>query len=478
MSWQVRPVSAGSTLVLLNDDCGSVVTSSGGNPGQATVILPPFPPENCEFAFAPSLAIFYVSFNGQYANMPGYEGEVTQRTIPVVTPFRTDSASMSLIFNGQFWEQSSFSSPIYQTAVQPTNSGQFVHGQVYFKYNGAASRFELCPYNGPGGIIIDGAMRQVPMDCLTLAQSETASSQTNYFYATRTHNDNLDVSNVDVDPTSQKIRVTFKEALPGTAGDQVAVVCHSIAGAIQVNVSDAATITNIPQNQIELLHTSSTGLGTYSGGGFCVLVHLSASMTGHETGSDGVEMMIAQLPETHYTLVGMAHVGSGNAVADSPTQRNVASWFNRHPKKMLVSCNSLMTTTSTTLKTPSGSTCEGQFVVFDDPQGSPAPAVQWFVNTGISNSVSTTAAGNVTACFGTSSLLPNSGCANTPEPETGTASMFSLSKIMPIGTGGLTNTLSEGLNYMDLLGDTSSGTMTFLGSATNNDTTIGAVLMQ
>jgi len=42
----------------------------------------------------------------------------------------------------------------------------------------------------------------------------------------------------------------------------------------------------------------------------------------------------------------------------------------------------------------------------------------------------------------------------------------------------MTSTLAEGRNFMDLLGDTTGGTMTFLTTATNNDTTVGAMLMQ
>lgn len=256
-----------------------------------------------------------------------------------------------------------------------------------------------------------------------------------FFYAVRRDEDNLIVTNA-VNAPDGRVWLTFSSFLLGNVNDQVAITCHSIAGAIQANVSDTGVI--VSTNQIALLNTPT--VDSYTGGGQCVIVRLAALATGHVTGSNGIELNSA---DAHYTLVGIAYIGASNAVNDSLTKRDVASWFNRRPKKMSVSCNSTMTTTSLTLKTPTPNTCEGEFVVFTDQQGSPVPAVQWYINTGISNSTSTAAAGNVTACFGTSSLSAGAPCGNTPEPETGTASLFSLGKIMPIGIAGITTTLTE-----------------------------------
>jgi hypothetical protein len=145
---------------------------------------------------------------------------------------------------------------------------------------------------------------------------------------------------------------------------------------------------------------------------------------------------------------------------------------------MLVSCDATMTTSSTSLQTPAGNVCQGEFVAFDNPQGGPAPAVQWFINTGISSNASLSPTGNVTACFGTTKLGTTTSCDNTPEPETGTASVISAGKITPIEVSGMTSTLAEGRNFMTLIGDTSGGAIAYLTTGTNNDTTIGAILMQ
>jgi hypothetical protein len=434
------------------------------------VTFPTSPPVNCEFTFETDTPNFLIDFNGQSATLPGYEGIVTKWTIPEVAAFRTPYPALTLQFNGTFWEQSGVSSPIYHTAVQPTNASQFAHGQVYFRWDSSTSRFELCPQYGPGGLIVDGQMRQVPSDCLTVAQP--AGPGLDYFYAVRVAGDTLSVSNASLDP-SGKILLTFATSVLGNINDQVGITCHSIGGALPANVRDAGRI--VTASQIELLNASSAGWNSYTTGGTCILARLAALTTGHVTSSNGVEV---NTNDAHYTLVGLAYIGASNAVNDSLTQRDVASWFNPKPKKMLVSCNATMTTASPTLKTPSVNTCEGEFVVFAEPQGSPAPAVRWSINSGISNSASTAPTGNVTACFGTSSLSTATACGNAPEAETGTASLFSPGKIMPIGISGMTSTLSEGRNFMDLLGDTSGGTMTFLTTATNNDTTIGAILMQ
>lgn len=259
------------------------------------------------------------------AKLPGYEEQVSSWTLPVVSTFRTNNGAIGIIYDGHNWEQSSFSSTLYQTTVQPKNAAQYAHGQVYFKWNGASSRFELCPLNGPGGLIVDGAMRAVPIDCLTLAQGATASSALNYFYAAHTAADVLTVSSVTSNP-SGNIRLIFSSTVPGNAGDGVAIGCHSIDGVIQANGNDAGVI--VSSSTIDLLHTPSPGSGTASSGGTCELVRLASSTTGHSTFADGVEIG----PDEHYTLAGIAYIGASNAVNDSATKRDVASWFNRKAK--------------------------------------------------------------------------------------------------------------------------------------------------
>lgn len=170
-----------TSLTLTNVNCGSVLEVPGDLPGPYEVTLPPAPPYNCEFTFEPATADIYVNFNDQYALLPGWPGQVTQWTIPSVSTFRTNNPSVSLQFNGTNWEQSGFSSPIFLTAIQPADAAQLAHGQVHFGWNSSSSQFNLCPSNGPGGLIVDSVMIQVPGSCLALAQWATTPSALNYF---------------------------------------------------------------------------------------------------------------------------------------------------------------------------------------------------------------------------------------------------------------------------------------------------------
>lgn len=169
-------ISVTGPIMLSNTDCGAVLEADGGTT-QPKITLPGSPLADCEFTFEPGTLGFYIDFNGKTALLPGYHGSVTQWTIPNAQAFRSDNSSISLQYIGTRWEQSAFSSPIYQTSVQPTNAAQLAHGQVYFSWNRATSQFQLCPSNGPGGIIVDGAMREVPKECLTLAQSATPAAR-------------------------------------------------------------------------------------------------------------------------------------------------------------------------------------------------------------------------------------------------------------------------------------------------------------
>lgn len=362
--------ASSSSITLTNTDCGSVI-SPGTISTEITITTPSAPLANCELTFAPNLNGFYINFNGKYAKLPGIIEHVTKWTIPVVDAFRTNNPSLSLQFvddpgdsSKSHWEESAVSSPLYQTTVKPSNAAQLVHSQIYFKWNSSASRFELCPQNGPGGVIVDGAMRQIPIDCITLTQGATASSSLNYFYATYTNNDNLMVTQVGPNASS-KVALTFvAHTVLGNSGDQVAISCHSVDGDLHANVNDAGVI--VSDSEIDLLHTSSSISSVVMSGGYCSIVRLSTTTTGHVTGGNGVEIMNASPnPETHYTLVGLAYIGASNAVNDSATKRDVASWFNRRTKTCINSYTADRTISSTNWTEPNTEIrCE--FVVFDD----------------------------------------------------------------------------------------------------------------
>src|SRR5262249_1037169 len=70
--------------------------------------------------------------------------------------------------------------------------------------------------------------------------------------------------------------------------------------------------------------------------------------------------------ESHYTLVGIAYIGSSHAVNDSITKRDVASWFNRKVKTCRNGYTADRTWTNTGSWGEPNSEIECEFVVFDD----------------------------------------------------------------------------------------------------------------
>jgi hypothetical protein len=399
------------------------------------VTLPASPPANCEFTFAPSTVGFYLDFNGKTANLPGFVGSgITALAIPtltylVVDHYRTTHPSYSLQYDSNEWVESAVSSSIVHEVINPANVSQLVHGQVYFRWNSAVSpaRFELCPQSGPGGLIVDGGIRQVPIDCLTLTQLATTSGVLNFFYAVHTDNDNPFVRGA-ADNGSGNIRLTFSSSVLGNPGDQVEIQCDSVGGAFQANVADAAEI--VDSTHIDLLNTSSSGLGTYTSGGQCFIVRLEADTTGHITGANGVEIMNGN---GHYSLVGIAHVSASNLVNDSPTIRDVASWFNRKVKTCVDVYTADHSVTATTSWGEPSSEIRCEFVVFDDPHEN---AKSWSI-TGMY--------GNNTVGDGT--LVTAGFDGTTPEIEVAGEKGNNIS----LGVHGSKAGLSEGKHFITLL---------------------------
>jgi mannose/fructose/N-acetylgalactosamine-specific phosphotransferase system component IIB len=411
--------------------------------------MPASPLTNCEFTFEPGTSNIYINFNGQTAALPGSSGNVTQWVIPDVSTFRTFSASISLQYTGTpspHWEQSGFSSPLYLTTVQPTNAAQLAHGQVYFQWNSSASQFDLCTRNGPGGIIVDGQMRQVPLQCLALAQSATTSSAINYFYAVHTVQDtNLLVNGATLDPSGD-VLLTFSSTTPvlGNVNDLVAITCVSIGGAIEANGNNVGLIEGT--NAIELLNPPPAGLGTYSTGGSCDIVRLAASPTGHYTADNGVEEMIGGTG--HYTLVGMCYIGPSNAVYDTPGKRDCASWFNRKLKTCISSFVSNHSTASTSFVELS-SEIECDFVTWGTGDPIVESDLAWSISGMAENNLGNDGA-VVTAGFdGISPEREQTALLNPPSPA---ISGFPISV-----RGSKTGLLEDQLHYITLLGKALTG---------------------
>jgi len=434
-------ISVGAPRLLTNSECGSVILSSAVLM-KFEVTMPPTPLANCEFTFEPGTQGFFVNFFGQHANLPAYGNNVTEWNISSVPDFRSDNEAVTLQFDGTEWKQSGFSSPIYITAEQPKNAAQLTHGQVHFNWNSTTSQFNLCRNGGAGGLIVDGAMRQLLENCLTLVQSGPMPGVLNYFYAVRVAADDIIVSDVQV--VSGKIRLTVNSSR-GNVNDTVLVYCVNIAGAIQANVMDTATVVN--GTTLELQTTPSTGLGMYTHGGDCQIVRLAVTQTGHVTGNNGVEVWSG---DAHYTLVGMCYVQSDGSVSDTSTERDCASWFNRGLK----TCSNKLTTDHTTTSTVSyvevGSEIECGFVTWGIGDPANPSDLAWSASGTMSNSTGGDGAA-ATAGFDLPSAAP------PPIEQTGAINAFNPVNGFSFSVRGSKSGLTEGRHVITLLGKAING---------------------
>jgi hypothetical protein len=403
--------------------------------------MPPTPPANCEFTFEPGVPGLFVNFYGQHATLPSYKFPITEWNISNVQYYRSDNESVSLLFDGTEWTQSGFSSPIYITAEQPKNAAQLTHGQVHFGWNNITSQFNLCRSGGAGGLIVDGAMRQLLANCLSLTKYATMSSALNYIYAVHVADDDITVSNA-ADNMAGKVRLTVSDSR-GNGGDTILVSCVNIAGAIQANVTDTATV--VDSVTLDLQNTSSSGLGTYTGGGNCQVVRLAATQSGHVTGDNGVEVWSG---DAHYTLVGMCYVGTGNSVSDASTERDCASWFNRGVKTCV---NKFTTDHSTTsiIYTEVNSEIECGFVTWGTGDPTSPSDLPWSISGTLNNS----AAGDGAAA--TAGFDPPSAAAQIE--ETGGINAFNPVNGLAFSVRGSKTGLAEGKHVITVLGKAITG---------------------
>ena len=394
-----------------------------------------------------------MNFNGQSAEIPGYNLPVTQWTIPLVNAYRSPNSSVSLVFvdntpsdSGlRHWEQSTVSSAHYQsTTINPANTPQLTHGQVNFKWDSGSSQFELCPYNGPGGLIIDGAMHQIPIECLTLTNAATTSSAINYFYAVSVDDDNITVSGA-ADDGFGKIKLQVSDSR-GNPGDLLGIRCVNIGGAIQANVRDTGKV--IDSTHITLINTSSAGMGTYTAGGNCWVFRLAATTTGHIASNNGVEIMSGSLGG-HYTLVGIAYIGGSHAVSDVSPKCDVASWFNRRAKTCINTYTSDHTWTSTSAWGEPSTEIRCEFVTFDDAHEN---AKSWSINGMFSNN---TGGGGTLVGAGFSAI------SSVPAAEI----IGEKGSNAPLSVHGAVSGLTEDVHYITLLAKTlTGGTSTITGT--------------
>jgi hypothetical protein len=233
--------------------------------------------------------------------------------------------------------------------------------------------------------------------------------------------------------------------------DGNSITCYGITGTSGANVTED-NFTTKGSGKIDLTNLLLSG-GDPRGTGACSYIGLEFSPTGHTTGLNGVEIKgTSGSPDPTQTLVGLVYAtASGSSgVHDTATQRDVASWLNPQPKKMLVPCGA-GATTAITYKTPS-IVCEGEFVAFGPP-GSPGiypvPQVSWTVNAAVKNSFLAGTEGT-SLCFGTTTRLANSTC--TAETEESFSTQAVANDYQQATVHGATTTLTEGRNFADLAG--------------------------
>lgn len=453
-------IPTSSPYLPTNANCGASVASISAG-GQLTVKLPLTPVTNCRFWFIddPSNG-FSIDPNGQ--NIKAIVSSSGQIVTPVTIGPDASSPIVSLVFNGSQWAwDGGAPSTLVNNNLAP---GQHrIHGQVYFSYNSGTSNFQLCPYNGPGGLTINGVTQSLAGNCVSFPAAQDLSSQLNYFYmATQPPT----ISAIANDGAG-KAELTLNITTGFVSGN--AITCFNVTGTPLANVINDTNTTLVDSTHITLTDVSFVATGT----GTCRYFRIIPSATGHSTASNGVETLTGTVADT---LIGMAYVGASHAVTDSLIARDVSSWFNRQPKKMLVALGAnTATTTSATLVTPSTTKVEGEFVAFGPPSTSaaPTPGIQWHITAGAAGS-SLAATGAVGACFGTAAITAGNACGSTPETEVVTQTQAVATDTESYTPGGMTNTLTEGRNFMDLLMSTSAGTLTL----TPSTAFIDAYLMQ
>lgn len=173
------------------------------------------------------------------------------------------------------------------------------------------------------------------------------------------------------------------------------------------------------------------------------IMSLEASTTGHSTdAATGVEIKTGDATRT---LVGMAQPITGPAWVDTDTQRYVASWFNRSPRRLRNAFTANRSTSSTT-PVELNSEIRCSFLCWGDE------AVRSVFGGSFYNS------GGAVATMG---AIGYDGAVSYDTAYTGTGSTFTLMAVAGH------RVLSEGSHFVTALGWASSGTGNYVGSNGN-----------
>lgn len=426
-------------LYLTTVNCPSLATS-GSNGGAITIHLPPKPVLNCRVTFRPTTNTIIIDPNGN--TIRTLNAAAVSTPVPVLGV--SGSPQMSIAWDANTWELDG-GAPDTVSINSFQNGQTLAHGQIYMSCtacSGGTGVLQVFPANGPGGVIVNGTMQQVPATGLFLPNSvfSAITSTLERIYLIE------NAANVtSIASSGGNAQLTLASVTGFASGDKI--TCVNIDETPLANVPGGDANTVLAGSTITLTDVAFVGNNTK---GSCWWLGLIATGNVHAT-SGGVEVRNGSPSQT---LVGEAFIDASHNLNDTATVRDVISWFNRQPKKMIVPCTGGATgngTSTTTYKTPS-TVCEGQFVAFG-PQATPGTlptsTTAWDVNTAVANSFLSGTEGT-SACFGITALTANATC--TAETEEAFSTQAVAADVQSANLSGQTSNLTEGLNFEDLAG--------------------------
>jgi hypothetical protein len=328
------------------------------------------------------------------------------------------------------------------------------HGQVYMTLVSLLNDIQLCPQSGQG-LIISGVMREVQACSIVPVGSGHTTASTFYYVYAAYHQ--VAVTNIaDVGGTPGNIRLYFGAAPSPALPDFYAgspITCYGITGSASATanvVGDVHTGTGTDGTgpYIDLLDVAGTAHP--HGTGACEYVGLEISTTTHTTASNGVEIYGTSLATSNpaLTLVGGFYSDTTNTAHDTPTQRDVESWFNRQIKTCQIKWTGTATATGTfpaefKMGSPATTPLHCEFVTWG--QGD----VDWKLFGAIANTTLSEMASASAGFDGATSAF------EVLQFEQNNANQH-----YPLALGGSVKSMSQGVHYMTTLGGAPTGPVT------------------
>jgi hypothetical protein len=340
---------------------------------------------------------------------------------------------------------------------------------------------QLCPKDGNSLFVLSLSRQLLACDYLPSYRLSTNGTTTANLTASTLYKYYAIINNMTVTGTQKwagdntSVELTLNAACAGCAsGNTIAVT--NVGGTTEAN--GVWQIGHLDDTHIILLGSAWVNAWT-SGGNLNGFSLEAVGATTHTTaacstggaqqtvGFCGIETISSAASQP---LVGEAYTTATTAgFVDSPTQRYVASYYNRRPKKMLVADTNGRTWSNAAAGTyvTASTVIEGSFVWLGG-QATPGPTVstavdawpvQWFVNASEKNGTLGDACG-LSAAFNTAAQSNGASSTNATETEFGYFTEQVATDYNQITVGGMTTTLTEGINFMDLMGYSQAGTCT------------------